>query len=345
MGKLSQKLFYKQPAKEWDEALPIGNGRLGGMVFGHVENERIQLNEDSVWYGGPRDRNNPNTLSNLPKIRKLLAEGRLKEAQEHLKQPVPKDDQASLQEATQSAQQALQTLKDIVDQRAFNQAEDSALDAMDALQNLRQESAKLQRYSTDKNSRDALQQLESTSRKDAAQMRELAKEFSEWQQRLTPEPGEERSDQLQSLQQRQQDAQKQLQSLQQKLSEVGEKFPTMKPGDEDSDFQRAEHGMQQSEQSLQQRQAQRAHQGQRQALDALGQMRQNMQQRMAQHRRQLQQQNEQSGQGRPRTEKVDVSKENSRDLRQRQQIMDAMREGRLEAWDDPIRQYYESLVR
>lgn len=269
----------------------------------------------------------------------------IQEAQEHLKQPVPKDDQASLQEATQSAQQALQTLKDIVDQRAFNQAEDSALDAMDALQNLRQESAKLQRYSTDKNSRDALQQLESTSRKDAAQMRELAKEFSEWQQRLTPEPGEERSDQLQSLQQRQQDAQKQLQSLQQKLSEVGEKFPTMKPGDEDSDFQRAEHGMQQSEQSLQQRQAQRAHQGQRQALDALGQMRQNMQQRMAQHRRQLQQQNEQSGQGRPRTEKVDVSKENSRDLRQRQQIMDAMREGRLEAWDDPIRQYYESLVR
>ena len=81
MGKLSQKLFYKQPAKEWDEALPIGNGRLGGMVFGHVENERIQLNEDSVWYGGPRDRNNPNTLSHLPKIRKLLAEGRLKEAE------------------------------------------------------------------------------------------------------------------------------------------------------------------------------------------------------------------------------------------------------------------------
>src|SRR5690625_1038802 len=51
------------------------------MVFGHVENERIQLNEDSVWYGGPRDRNNPNTLSNLPKIRKLLSEGRLKEAE------------------------------------------------------------------------------------------------------------------------------------------------------------------------------------------------------------------------------------------------------------------------
>src|SRR5690625_1229466 len=51
------------------------------MVFGHVENERIQLNEDSVWYGGPRDRNNPNTLSHLPKIRKLLAEGRLKEAE------------------------------------------------------------------------------------------------------------------------------------------------------------------------------------------------------------------------------------------------------------------------
>jgi alpha-L-fucosidase 2 len=47
------KLWYDKPAEEWVEALPIGNGRLGAMVFGGVETERIQLNEESVWTGGP----------------------------------------------------------------------------------------------------------------------------------------------------------------------------------------------------------------------------------------------------------------------------------------------------
>lgn len=76
-----QKLWYKKPAASWDEALPIGNGRLGGMVFGKIKKEQIQLNEDSVWYGEPIDRNNPDALKNLPKIRRLLAEGRIREAE------------------------------------------------------------------------------------------------------------------------------------------------------------------------------------------------------------------------------------------------------------------------
>jgi hypothetical protein len=46
------KIWYRQPAAEWNEALPIGNGRLGGMIFGKAAKEKIQLNEDSVWYGG-----------------------------------------------------------------------------------------------------------------------------------------------------------------------------------------------------------------------------------------------------------------------------------------------------
>ncbi|WP_198510333.1 glycoside hydrolase family 95 protein [Bacillus solitudinis] len=75
------KLFYKKPAEDWNEALPLGNGRLGGMVFGAIEKERIQLNEDSVWYGGPRNRNNPDALKYLPEVRRLLSEGRLKDAQ------------------------------------------------------------------------------------------------------------------------------------------------------------------------------------------------------------------------------------------------------------------------
>jgi len=75
-------LFYRQPAKEWVEALPIGNGRLGGMVFGGVPAERIQLNEDTFWSGGPYDPINPEALSYLPKVRQLIREGRYKEAQD-----------------------------------------------------------------------------------------------------------------------------------------------------------------------------------------------------------------------------------------------------------------------
>ncbi|WP_372662489.1 glycoside hydrolase N-terminal domain-containing protein [Cohnella sp.] len=77
-----QRLWYKQSAKDWNEALPIGNGRLGAMVFGAVNNERFQLNEDSLWYGGPRDRNNRDALPNLPKIRELILTGKPQEAQE-----------------------------------------------------------------------------------------------------------------------------------------------------------------------------------------------------------------------------------------------------------------------
>ena len=75
-------LFYRQPAKEWVEALPIGNGRLGGMVFGGVPAERIQLNEDTFWSGGPYDPISDEALQYLPKVRQLLWEGRYKEAQD-----------------------------------------------------------------------------------------------------------------------------------------------------------------------------------------------------------------------------------------------------------------------
>jgi alpha-L-fucosidase 2 len=75
-------LFYRQPAREWVEALPIGNGRLGGMVFGGVPAERIQLNEDTFWSGGPYDPINDEALQYLPKVRQLLWAGRYKEAQD-----------------------------------------------------------------------------------------------------------------------------------------------------------------------------------------------------------------------------------------------------------------------
>ncbi len=75
-------LFYRQPAHEWVEALPVGNGRLGGMVFGGAPAERIQLNEDTFWSGGPYDPINPEALEYLPKVRQLLWEGRYKDAQD-----------------------------------------------------------------------------------------------------------------------------------------------------------------------------------------------------------------------------------------------------------------------
>ncbi|TDQ42861.1 glycoside hydrolase family 95 protein [Aureibacillus halotolerans] len=76
------KLWYKHHAKNWNEALPIGNGRLGGMVFGEAAHEHIQLNEDSLWHGGPRDRNNPDALTHLPEIRRRIFNGELSKAEE-----------------------------------------------------------------------------------------------------------------------------------------------------------------------------------------------------------------------------------------------------------------------
>lgn len=76
------KLWYQRPAECWEEALPIGNGRMGAMIYGTVETEHIQLNEDSVWYGGHIDRNNPDALKNLPRIRELILNGQIPEAEE-----------------------------------------------------------------------------------------------------------------------------------------------------------------------------------------------------------------------------------------------------------------------
>jgi alpha-L-fucosidase 2 len=73
-------LWYTQPAAQWTDALPIGNGRLGAMVFGRVADERIQLNEDTLWDGYPRDTTNPEALAALPEVRRLLFEGRNAEA-------------------------------------------------------------------------------------------------------------------------------------------------------------------------------------------------------------------------------------------------------------------------
>ncbi len=67
-------LWYRQPAGKWTDALPVGNGRLGAMVFGGVANERLQLNEDTLWSGYPREWNNPEAKQHLPEVRRLVLE-------------------------------------------------------------------------------------------------------------------------------------------------------------------------------------------------------------------------------------------------------------------------------
>src|SRR6476660_8207170 len=75
-------LWYRRPANLWVEALPVGNGRLGAMVFGGVAHERIQFNESTVWTGEPHDYAHHGAAKSLPKIRELLFSGKQKEAED-----------------------------------------------------------------------------------------------------------------------------------------------------------------------------------------------------------------------------------------------------------------------
>lgn len=79
-------LWYDRPADEWNEALPVGNGRIGGMIFGNINCEQIQVNEETIWYGGPMDRNNPSAREKLPIIQELIKKGKIHEAERLCKQ-------------------------------------------------------------------------------------------------------------------------------------------------------------------------------------------------------------------------------------------------------------------
>ncbi len=74
-------LWYRRPAREWVEALPLGNGRLGAMVYGGIERERIQLNDDTIWSGAPYDPANPEAPDAIRKSRELIFEGKREEAE------------------------------------------------------------------------------------------------------------------------------------------------------------------------------------------------------------------------------------------------------------------------
>lgn len=78
---IPQRLWYRRPADEWTQALPVGNGRLGAMVFGGTHLERLQLNENSFFSGGPYDTTNPKAREGLPRVRELVFAGRYAEAE------------------------------------------------------------------------------------------------------------------------------------------------------------------------------------------------------------------------------------------------------------------------
>ena len=80
------RLWYRQPAAAWRESLFIGNGRLGGAVWGGVQQERIDLNEDTLWSGEPYENINTNGLAALPEVRRLLLAGKELDAQKLVEQ-------------------------------------------------------------------------------------------------------------------------------------------------------------------------------------------------------------------------------------------------------------------
>ena len=81
-GESPLTLWYDEPAEQWTEALPIGNGRLGAMIFGKTDRELVQLNEDTLWTGGPHDYAHEGAKDHLPEIRRLLFEGKQREAEQ-----------------------------------------------------------------------------------------------------------------------------------------------------------------------------------------------------------------------------------------------------------------------
>lgn len=268
----------------------------------------------------------------------------IQDAQQHTHDASRQSDDPDQQQATQQALSKLQTLEKSLREQNLSIAEDAALDAMEALLSVKNEAAKQRRYTSDKDQADRLKQVERHGEQDAAHMRDIAEKLNQWQQRLQPEPGQERQGQMDSLNKRQQEAADRLEQLRQSLEASRQKYPMMNP-DDDPDMKRSSQGMQQSSESLQRGKPSQAHDGQQQALEGLQAMREGLKQQMAQ-RRQKMQQEAQRGQGAGgRRDKVDVTQESERDLRVRRQIMDAMREDSLKAWEKPIQKYYESLVR
>ena len=95
-GDKANVLWYEQAAADWNEALPIGNGRIGAMVFGGVQNARFQLNEETLWSGEPGNNNVPAFKKALPKIRASLQAKRYEKAQPMANEFLPRQPKTNI---------------------------------------------------------------------------------------------------------------------------------------------------------------------------------------------------------------------------------------------------------
>ena len=101
---MSQLFYYTPSGGDWNKALPIGNGKLGAMIFGEEHEEHFQLNEDSVWFGAKRNRNNADARKHLDRIRELILNEKISEAENLCKYALS---------GTPQSQHSYQTLGDV----------------------------------------------------------------------------------------------------------------------------------------------------------------------------------------------------------------------------------------
>lgn len=169
-------------------------------------------------------------------------------------------------------------------------------------------------------------------------MMDVRNSLQELVEQSQPRPDASQQQRMGELSEQQGAARERLEQLGQRMGEMGEQFPM--PGPSEETMQQVGEGMGQSQQNLQGGRPRPAQQGQMQALEGLRTMRQQLQQMMQQQRRQQQQQ------GRQNNERVEIPEESEANrARFRQQVLDGMREGGLESYDEQLRYYYESLVR
>ena len=263
-------------------------------------------------------------------------------AQEQTARAMSAADDPALYEALESSADQLEQLRRRLVAQDFANAEDAALDAMQTLQQAASAAARARALTQNPDEQRALSDSERNAAQDAAQMREVSEAMSELQRNMRPTPNSEQQAQMQQMAGRQQSLQQRAQQLQERLGEVAQEFPMMGEGTGEA-LDAAREAMGEASGQLSQRQSGPAQSSQGRALDSLRDARQQIQQQMARQR--AAQQQRQRGRGRTQNDQVEIPQEQARDLSQRQQIMDAMREGALEAWQDPVRQYYESLVR
>lgn len=266
----------------------------------------------------------------------------VRQAAEHTREGQEGSEQADVREALDGAAENLESLRRRLENQDIANAEDAALDAQQALQRAASAAERARALTQDPNAQRALREVQQNATQDARNMRAIGERMSELQRQLQPDPNAGQQAQLQQLSQSQQGLQQRAQQLQQRLGELGEQFPMMGEGASEP-LQGAEQQMGEASRQLSQRQSGSAQSSQGQAVESLRTMRQQLQQQMARQR--AAQQQRQRGRGRTQNRDVEIPQEQTRDLRQREQILDAMREGSLEQWQDPIRQYYESLVR